>query len=400
MVRLETLFPIDPSVDPWIHRSVRPMLRSCLAAVLVASLHGGSHNGPASSHAKARAPAAVWNSKGWPGGGSAPNAANACPVHEPSRLLAKFGVLANPNGTYYSDQVDAVINTMGSFGHWPALPGYRGSKQVVNGGIPQKGNLSLHLAAVEASVQRYIPSSDYSGDAVVDFEAWIPDYDANAAGRLSEYQTQSQAWVRARNPAMKNDSVALAARQEFNEAARTFMRATLQLCKAMRPKASWGYWGYPNCGSSCRWDPAWKRCPIDASMRNNRLDWLFDASDALYPGIYLCNSADDLGGFLPSVVNEVKRVAQTHAVLQIRPYVFAQWESTRQWLDRKTLDHYLGSVATLLHGHEVDERSKNHMVVWGGYLDPKNHTTNITKCELFERYLNTTLGPALSKLQV
>jgi hypothetical protein len=336
----------------------------------------------------------VWNSKGWPGGGPAPNAPNACPQSQnPVALLASFGVdRANAGAAYYGSGPGDFINTMGAFGMWPALPGYIGSKHAVNGGIPQRGNLTLHLAAVAASVKRYMPSSAFAGDAVLDFEAWIPDYDSNNIGRLSAYQAASQQWVRERHPGWNESRVEATARAEFNSAARQFLEGTLRLCQAMRPKASWGYWGWPNCGSSCHWDASWRGCPPSSVERNDRMDWLYAASDALYTGIYLCDDADTTGQFVPAVLSEVTRVAARHPRLPIRPYVYAQWESTGSWLKRSMLDQYLGRIVNA--STHVDR-----VVLWGGYLDRKNHSANATNCAVFEQYFIGTLGPALAALR-
>ena len=336
----------------------------------------------------------VWDSKGWPGGGPAPNAPNACPpdhVPNPAALLGSFGVArVNAGGVYYGQASGDAINTMGAFGRWPALTGYIGSKKVVNGGLPQKGNLTVHLAAVAESVRRYMPSVDFAGDAVIDFEAWLPDYDANSAGRLTQYQTQSLQWVRALHPDWNATSIETAARSEFNAAARLFLEGTLRLCKQLRPKASWGFWGSPNCGSSCRWDKRWSSCPLAKVKLNDRLDWLYEASDALFTGIYLCNTADS-ADFVRAAMAEASRVVAKHPHLHLRPYVYAKIESTGQWLDRDTLDWYLSGVVSA--SAQIDR-----VVVWGGYLGEKNHTVSPINCAAFEAYFNTTLGPALKSI--
>eukprot|EP01048_Picozoa_sp_COSAG05_P003508 COSAG05_NODE_163_length_15471_cov_29.575072_3_plen_448_part_00 len=214
--------------------------------VNVASKHDNLHDRHGSATSSSGSVDVVWNSKGWPGGGPAPNAPNACPSDhglDPVALLASFGVTrVNTGGGYYGQASGDAINTMGAFGRWPALAGYLGSKKVVNGGLPQNGNLTVHLAAVAKSVRRYMPASDFAGDAVIDFEAWLPDYDANSVGRLAQYQTQSLQLVRTRNPDWNASAVETAARTEFNAAARLFLESTLRLVKKMRPKASWGFW--------------------------------------------------------------------------------------------------------------------------------------------------------------
>ena len=42
----------------------------------------------------------------------------------------------------------------------------------LNGGVPQRANLSGHLAMIRETLPLWIPDPSWSGNAVIDFEAW------------------------------------------------------------------------------------------------------------------------------------------------------------------------------------------------------------------------------------
>jgi hypothetical protein len=46
--------------------------------------------------------------------------------------------------------------------------------KVVNGGIPQKGNMTIHFAEVRKDVENLFPGKNFSGYAVIDWEEWYP----------------------------------------------------------------------------------------------------------------------------------------------------------------------------------------------------------------------------------
>ena len=52
---------------------------------------------------------------------------------------------------------------------------------LVNGGVPQAGNLSRHLQLLREGVPRWLPDPDWAGNAVLDFEAWDPIWEENTA---------------------------------------------------------------------------------------------------------------------------------------------------------------------------------------------------------------------------
>ena len=62
---------------------------------------------------------------------------------------------------------------------------------------------------------------------------------------LNKYQKASLELVLSRHPGMPPSQAVLQAKAEWEAAALAFMVQTLQECKAMRPRARWGYYGFP-----------------------------------------------------------------------------------------------------------------------------------------------------------
>ena len=62
------------------------------------------------------------------------------------------------------------------------FPTISDSGDKVNGGVPQNANLSEHLETLARDVVHWIPDPDWSGNAVLDFEAWTTVWELNTGG--------------------------------------------------------------------------------------------------------------------------------------------------------------------------------------------------------------------------
>lgn len=79
------------------------------------------------------------------------------------------------------------------------------------------------------------------------------------------------------------------ARRAFERAARALMEQTLLLGRSLRPAGLWGFYRFPDCFND-DWAKVANytgRCRPAEVQRNDRLRWLWAASAALYPSIYL-----------------------------------------------------------------------------------------------------------------
>ncbi|MBL8745145.1 MAG: hypothetical protein JNK58_02185 [Phycisphaerae bacterium] len=113
---------------------------------------------------------------------------------------------------------------------------------VDNEGIPQKTNWAAHIAKVRADVIRALPDPEWDGMGILDFESWHPNWELFSNERM---KAMSRDWVRARFPTLTAAQVEQRAHEEFEAAAMDFMVGTIRECKALRPRATWGYYGFP-----------------------------------------------------------------------------------------------------------------------------------------------------------
>eukprot|EP00035_Acanthoeca_spectabilis_P001287 m.79000 g.79000 ORF g.79000 m.79000 type:complete len:436 (-) comp10769_c0_seq1:129-1436(-) len=213
-------------------------------------------------------------------------------------------------------------------GAWPSLPNPTGPAGAVNGGVPQAGNLSLHLDLTRSNVEAMMPDPDYDGLGIYDFEAWVPLWDENTTPASTNwhsqrYQAYSIALVKAAHPDWTPAQLEAQAKQEFETAGMNFFVETLKLCTALRPKALWGFYGMP--GGDFALTPATRAKAIaDAE----RMRPVYNLSGALFPSIYLSGTNADNVQRVNTTVGVAVEVAAMMAEAGQRPipvYPFA-WE--------------------------------------------------------------------------
>ena len=190
--------------------------------------------------------------------------------------LSQYSILQNSGGVFEGDKT-SIFYGIGSF---PTISHSTGKYS--NGGIPQLGNLTYHLQQVEVDINHIIPNASFNGLAVIDFEAWRPLFKHNFDW-LKIYQKASEELVQKEHPNWTNSTqIYEEAEKEFNAAAERFFLSTIQRAQQLRPQAYWGYYGFPRC-----YGQPGNYCSPDSQADNDRLQWLWNASTALYPRIYL-----------------------------------------------------------------------------------------------------------------
>lgn len=115
-----------------------------------------------------------------------------------------------------------------------------------NGGVPQEGDLKKHLEMFRKHLVTQIPDDSFSGVGVIDFESWRPIFRQNWAS-LEPYKTLSIKLERERDPISSDAIIKKEAKHRFEKYGRMFMEETLRMAKKLRPRAIWGYYGYPHC---------------------------------------------------------------------------------------------------------------------------------------------------------
>ena len=118
-------------------------------------------------------------------------------------------------------------------------------------------NITKHLSKSSRDIASKIPDPDFKGVAVIDWEGWRPLWETNF-GKKRIYQTKSFELVKKENVLFKKREIKNEAKRRFENAARHLMEETITLAKQLRPKALWGFYGFPGChgnitsGYTCR----------------------------------------------------------------------------------------------------------------------------------------------------
>mgnify|MGYP005984335385 FL=1 len=178
-------------------------------------------------------------------------------------LAEKYGIIQNANDRFRGDEI-VILYDPGSF---PAL--LKDNTQIIkrNGGVPQEGNLTLHLTLFEELVEELI-TEDFSGLGIIDFESWRPIFRQNF-GTLAPYKDLSIEIEQQNHPFWPSFLIEKEARRRFEFHAEKFMEETLFLAKKLRENATWGYYAYPYCFNMAP-NNMKMACPNDVQKENDR----------------------------------------------------------------------------------------------------------------------------------
>ncbi|NWS78117.1 HYAL1 protein, partial [Crotophaga sulcirostris] len=293
--------------------------------------------------------------------------------------LEVFDVLANDQQSFVGQDMTIFYSSeLGLFPH------YTPKGVPVNGGLPQNASLEAHLHQATQDIKVMLPSPDYDGLAVIDWESWRPVWARNWDS-MNIYQQKSEQLVRQQHPQWSPRKVEEAAKQEFEESAREFMEKTLKLGETLRPSGYWGFYGFPDCYNNDFKSPSYTgTCPVVEQQRNKELSWLWKSSRALYPSIYLPVCLNGTNKVLPYVRH---RVAEAFAVqrgvlddgIPVLPYSQITLDRTMDFLSQEDLMNTIGESAA---------QGAAGIVLWGSYTD----STSKEKCLKLKDYLEGPLG--------
>ncbi|XP_048862826.1 hyaluronidase-4-like isoform X2 [Brienomyrus brachyistius] len=177
---------------------------------------------------------------------------------------------------------DVTIFYANRLGYYPF---YTEQGTPVNGGLPQNCSLESHLRKASQDIRHYIPSGDFSGLAVIDWEYWRPQWSRN--WHLKDiYRRKSRELIQGTYVNVTEAEVEELARHGFEDSATAFMRETLQLGTLTRPLGLWGFYLYPDCHNYHLHERNYTgSCPLLESIRNDELLWLWNSSTALFPSV-------------------------------------------------------------------------------------------------------------------
>ena len=133
---------------------------------------------------------------------------------------------------------------------------------------------------------------DFDGLGVLDWEAWPFTWTRFGLSGFtpgnSVYMNTSVALVLADHPTMPAAAAEAEAGRRWDAAARVFIEATLGTLHKLRPKARFGFFGWPDCDDRMTADGAPLGCDAGfRAMNDHDLGWLWSASSALFPSTYL-----------------------------------------------------------------------------------------------------------------
>ncbi|XP_053112135.1 hyaluronidase-1-like [Hemicordylus capensis] len=295
--------------------------------------------------------------------------------------LKIFDIISNANETLSGSTVTIFYYT--HLGYYPYVDDNNDS---INGGIPQNQSLFRHLTKAKSDIDHAIPMKKFHGLGVIDWENWRPQWDRNW-GQKAIYKNKSLELVRKLHPQWPEETIKKVAKEEFENAGKSFMNSTLFLAQHMRPNGLWGYYLFPDCYNYYKENPHTYtgKCPDVASSRNDRLLWLWKQSTALYPSIYLnytLKSSPNALKFVHYRVKEALRIAsiarKDYALpvfVYSRPfYAYSLYELTED-----DLVHTIGESAAL---------GAAGVVLWGS-LHYANSSEN---CLTVKKYINGPLG--------
>lgn len=171
------------------------------------------------------------------------------------------------------------------------------------------------------------------------------------------------------------------ASRKWEKAAPPYMIETIQMAKALRPKAQWGYYAFPYCFNN----EGQIKCSAQVVTENNQIDWLWREIDLLMPSAYLSSklATDKVYNFVAGRVRESKRIAskrtRTSEILTYFRYVYSD--------NRKLLTE----SDTIKSFQAMKSEGSNGIILWGSSSDLQTKE----KCQEFKEYLQSTLGPAV-----
>jgi hypothetical protein len=169
-----------------------------------------------------------------------------------------------------------------------------------HGGIPQRANLSAHLAAVRQQLddpadRGYVPHN-FTGHIVLDYEAWR----ANWGWTSPTYREASLNYTNSTTPGLNATALTRLATAQYNSSAMAFLIATLREISGARPHIKGlGMYGYPlglyypfGFGNSSSTDCHHPQCGASQREQDDAMLPLFRQMTALHPSLYLPHPSD------------------------------------------------------------------------------------------------------------
>uniref|UniRef100_A0A3B3VW05 Hyaluronidase n=1 Tax=Poecilia latipinna TaxID=48699 RepID=A0A3B3VW05_9TELE len=294
-----------------------------------------------------------------------------------------FHIQGSPRATWTGQNV--TIFYANRLGHYPY---YTSQGKAIHGGLPQNCSLDMHLLKAYQHIVHFIPSEDFRGLAVIDWEFWRPQWDRNWH-KKNIYRQKSKELTKKAYVNVTAAQVEVLAQRRFEKSAKTFMQRTIQLGTRLRPNALWGFYLYPDCHNYNLHDQNYTGlCPLPEMMRNNELLWLWNSSTALFPSVAIRKShSNSISNwhFAHNRIQESLRIASlTSREYDLPTYVYLRLgyrDDALAFLTtlQKDLIHTIGESAAL---------GAAGFIIWGDL----NLTSSRHNCTLVKSFLTRRLG--------
>ncbi|CAB3225699.1 unnamed protein product [Arctia plantaginis] len=288
-------------------------------------------------------------------------------------LYEKYGIIQNADDIFQGEKITILYNP----GNFPGIV----ENVNVNGIVPQEGNLLAHLQKFKQDLEETIPDRNFQGIGVIDFENWRPILRQNF-GTMEPIRVLAPILERIEHWWWPKQWIDKEAQRRFESSARSFLQTSLNLAKKLRPKALWGYYGFPECFNRLYGEP--EKCPSMILSENDKLSWLWSKSTALFPSVYTSEpetTPEQLAKFIKGKINEAARVRTKGT--PILPYFWFRYKdgnNLKQNDLQAALDAFYNSDAS-------------GFIIWGSYKD----VINKSLCLQLKEYVTNILGPAVAK---
>ena len=254
----------------------------------------------------------------------------------------------------------------------------------VNGGSPQLGNLSAHLAKWRDDVVHNFPNAGSTAVVALDWESWWPVWENNEpdnnATSYFVYGEVARRLVREKSPHLPPVALEAQAKAGWEAACQTWLVSTMQLARKLRPAITWGF--YNMAGETAE----------GRTGGSPTLQWLWRSVDALFPSIYL--SQPDLPSNL-AAVTRVLTEANRVAALSTPPLpVFAY---TMPEFDDDAWNHTAPESTFLDQANfhvEFNHSMIGGLILYGGSADGES----AARCTAVRAYMTATFLPAISSI--
>ncbi|XP_072003125.1 hyaluronidase-4 [Engystomops pustulosus] len=296
--------------------------------------------------------------------------------------LSVFDIVANPNETLSGQNVTIFYHT--HLGYYPYVTD---DGESVHGGVPQNVSFKEHFTKATQDIINRIPTKDFQGLGVIDWENWRPQWDRNW-GSKNIYREKSMLLVQDQHPDWPQDLIRKQAKEEFDSAARNFMRDSVLLAREVRPQGLWGYYLFPDCYNyDYKKDPQsyTGKCPTIEMKRNDYIQWMWEYSSALFPSIYLehfLQSSSNARKFVHHRLKEATRVgSMSKTPYEVPIYAYARpfYSLTLHTLSQIDLVHTIGESAAM---------GAAGVVLWGG----SEYSSTPDSCNLVKNYIDGAFG--------